>query len=234
MIRLVRALNHFRKIRTADEVDRLTHVFGTVAAMGPARYNKTRVRYLASPAFCEMISSQPSLSDLVADQAALANYPPSSLGRLLYQFLANDNLDYAKFLSQYETAGLQATGGLFELYNNRERDLHDLIHVLFAYERTRFGEAATICTQFWQGGPSGFAVIAFAGIARYLFVRPRHALLVLRALYGAYKRQRGIDLRGYPIERNLHKHINEVRHDLGIKPKSRALRTVLENTRWKD
>ena len=165
---------------------------------------------------------------------ALKNMAPSSLGRALYCFVNDDGVDYAKFLAQYETAGLQARGGLFELYNNRERELHDLIHVLFGYERTRFGEAATISTQFWQGGPSGFAVIAFAGIARYLFVRPRHGLLVLRALRNAYKRQQGIDLRSYPFEQNLHKHINAVRTDLGIKPKSRALRTVLANTRWED
>lgn len=234
MIRLIRALNHFRKIRTADEADRLTHVFGTIAAMGPARYNKTREKYLADPAFCELLTSKPTLSEIVSDNNTLAGYPPNSLGRALYQFLADEELDYAKFLSQYETAGLQAKGGLLECYNNRERDLHDLVHVLFGYQRTRFGEAATISTQYWQGGPSGFAVIAFAGIARYVFVRPRYALLVLRALIGAYMRQRGVDLRGYLFEKNLHKHINEVRHDLGIKPKSRALRTVLQHTRWED
>lgn len=234
MIRLLRALNHFRKIRTAPEADRLTHVFGTLAAMGHRRYNKTRNHYLASPVFCELLSATPTIADYIADLPALAQMPPKSLGRTLGEFLSSGEIDYAKFLSQYSEAGLQANGGLFEAYNNRERDLHDIIHVLFGYERTRFGEAATISTQFWQGGPAGFAVIAFAGVFRYLFIRPKHAILVLRALANAWQRQRGTDLRAYPFEKSMHKPLSTIRKELGIRPKSRALRMVLENTRWED
>ena len=234
MIRLLRALNHFRKIRTASEADRLSHVFATIADMGHDRYNDTRARYLGEPAFCQLLAARPTLSERIADMDALASMPENSLGRALHQYLADDEIDYAKFLTQYDDAGLSAKAGVHKKYNDRERDLHDLTHVLFSYERTRFGEAATISTQYWQGGPAGFAVIAFAGILRYVFIRPRYALLVLRALFSAYARQAGTDLRMYPFEHNLHKPLSTVRAELGIKPASPALRTVLANTRWED
>ena len=234
MIRLAKALNQFRHIRTADEKDRLQYVFGTIAAMGPKRYNKTRSKYLTDGAFCKMLKARPTLTDMLTNLDALEAMPKHSLGHALFEYLSDDEIDYAKFLSQYETAGLQASGGLYEAYNNRERDLHDLIHVLFGYSRTRFGEAATISTQFWQGGPSGFAVIAFAGVLRYLFVRPRYGLLVLRALWSAWWRQRGVDLRSYPFEYNLHKPLTQIRTELGIGEKSAALCQVLRHTRWED
>ena len=234
MIRLLRALNQFRKIRTAPEADRLKYVFGTLAAMGHDRYYETRDRYLGDPSFCQLLASKPTLSERMANMDALASMPASSLGRALHEYLSDDEIDYAKFITEYDTAGLSARAGVNKKYNDRERDLHDIIHVLFGYERTRFGEAATISTQYWQGGPAGFAVIAFAGVLRYVFVRPRYAVLVLRALFGAWHRQRGVNLRAYPFEQNLHKDLTAVRQELGIAEKSQALRTVLANTRWKD
>ena len=82
--------------------------------------------------------SKPGLSDLISEPSALAKYPPSSLARALAHFLAADELDYAKFCRNTRQPGCRLRSGLFELYNNRERDLHDLIHVLFGYERTRW------------------------------------------------------------------------------------------------
>ena len=235
MIRLFRALNQYRQIRTANESDRLRYVFGTVAAMGADRYNSTRATYLSSPLFCELIQREPSLTNLIDDNDYLSTMPQGSLGQAIYELKQSDDVDYAKFLTQYEGAGLQTTNdGLFKTYNNRERDLHDLIHILFDYERTRFGEAATILTQYWQGGPAGFAVIAYAGVFRYAFVRPRYILLVLRAIYGAWKRQRGTDIRSYQFEFNLEKPLWQVRKEIGIKCKSRALDQVLTYTRWQD
>ena len=235
MIRLIKALNQFRKIRTASDETRLQYVFGTIAAMGSQRYHKTQARYLSDAGFVKTITKNPTLTHQICDLDALSKFPPSSLGRSLYNFVNSDDVDYAKFLNEYDTAGLSHDGdGVLRIYNERERELHDVIHVVFGYERTRFGEAATVITQYWQGGPSGFAVMTFAGALRYFFIRPKNAWLVIRALFNVWQRQAGIDVRAYPFERNLHKHINEVRNDLGIKPKSRALRTVLANTRWED
>lgn len=235
MLRLFRALNQYRQIRTANEADRLRYVFGTVAAMGSERYNSTRSTYLSSPLFCELIQHEPGLTDKLESTDYLSTMPQGSLGQAMYELKQSKDVDYVKFLSEYEGAGLQTTNdGLLKKYNNRERDLHDLIHILFDYERTRFGEAATILTQYWQGGPSGFAVIAYAGVIRYAFVRPRYLPLVLRAIYGVWKRQRGTDIRSYQFEFSLEKPLWQVRKEIGIKPKSSALEQVLTYTRWQD
>lgn len=235
MIRLLKSLNHFRKIRPAEEKDRLRHVFNTMAAMGSKRYDSTRDKYLNNPKFVELVLSEPTLSDQISDIKTLKKMDKDSFGYAMYEYLADDGIDHAKFLMEYETAGLQARdGGLYEAYNNRERDLHDVIHVLFGYERTRFGEAATVVTHYWQGGSSGFAVMMFAGLVRYLFVRPRHFFTVSKAVFNVWRRQRGVELRSYPIEQSFHKPLQQIRKELGVLPKSPTLKLVLAKTRWKD
>ena len=203
--------------------------------MGDERYKKTQARYMADMDFVATITHNPTLTQQINDADSLSKHPEGSLGRLMHEFVHGGEVDYAKFLSQYDSAGLNVNGaGVLQVYNTRERELHDIIHVLFGYERTRFGEAATISTQYWQGGPSGFAVISFAGVLRYLFIRPKYGLLVLRALWSAWRRQVDVDLRGYDFEKSLHKPVETVKTELGIKPPSKALQTVLANTRWED
>lgn len=238
MIRLIKALNHFRKIRPAKEKDRLGHVFNVMAAMGNKRYISTRKKYLKDPIFTELVLSTPTLSDRIKDVEALKRMDKDSFGYAMYEYLADDTIDHSKFLAEYEIAGLQTRDdGLYEAYNNRERDLHDVIHVLFGYNRSRFGEAATVITHYWQGGTSGFAVIMFAGLVRYFFVRPLRALIVFRAVFNVWSRQRGVELRLYPIEQNFHKPLLQLREELGVLPKSPTLKLVAaHDTRsgWKD
>jgi ubiquinone biosynthesis protein Coq4 len=235
MIKTLHALNQFRKIRTAPESDRLKYVFGAVRAMGDKRVDKTRNRYLCDKRFCALLTAHPRLSDIISDTNSLEKMPEGSLGQRLFEYLQDDQVDYAKYLSEYKNAGLGKTAGeLNYLYNARERDLHDIFHIVFDYERTRFGEMATIATQYWQGGSSGFGLIMFAGVIRYMFVRPRKSLWVLRALYNVWHRQRGTDLRVYPFEQNLEKPLWLVRKELGVKPKSYALKVVLKTASWKD
>lgn len=235
MIRILRGLNQYRKIRTAPEDERLQYVFGAVRAMGDKRVNETRNRYLSDEGFCALLTAQPRLSDIISDTNSLKKMPEGSLGRRLFEYLQDDQVDYAKYLSEYENAGLgKASGELNDLYNSRERDLHDFFHIVFDYERTRFGEVATIATQYWQGGSSGFGLMVFAGVLRYMFVRPRRSLWVLRALYNVWYRQRGTDLRAYAFEQSLEKPLWLVRKELGVKPKSPALDIVLKLSSWKD
>lgn len=233
VIRLVEAIRHFRKIRGAKDNDRLGHVFDTMAAMGSKRYDKTRDKYLADPQYVELVRSSPSLSEQIADLDSLQQMDEGSFGRAMYDYLTSSGFNHGKFQAAYQTTGLQSgEHELLRAYDCRERDLHDIIHVLFGYGRTRFGEVATISTHYWQGGASGYGAISFIGVTRYAFTRPRVARLLLKALRSVWDRQKDIELRSYPFEYSLNKPLNLIQQNLNIPPKNRLLCAVLEDTGW--
>lgn len=233
MIRLVEAIRHFRKIRGAKDKDRLGHVFDTMAAMGSKRYDETRDKYLADPQYVELVRSSPSLSDQIADLDSLRHMDEGSFGRAMYEYLTSSGFNHDKFQAAYQTTGLQSgEDELLRAYDCRERDLHDVIHVLFGYGRTRFGEVATISTHYWQGGASGYGAITFIGVVRYVFTRL--ALLVCCSkpcvAYGIGKKALSFALTR--LKRSLNKPLNVIQQNLGIPPKSRLLCAVLEDTGW--
>lgn len=219
--------------RTHKGEAQLDRVFGAVREAGHERYNATRARYVASPAFVERLQQGPSLTSIISNIDMLADFPSGTLGRELHEYLTAEGLDYAKFMSEYAGSKILSDDPILTAYNDRERDLHDIIHVVFRYPRTRFGEMAAIMTQYWQGGQTGYAVIVYGGLFLYLLKKPHKAFVTLRALRSAHERQKGIDLRMYPFEHSMNKRVSSIQAELGIPAKSWALAACLAEP-WKD
>jgi len=231
VIRLVKALKHFKGVLKASEEDRLTYVFKVIATMGNKRYEKTRKAHFRNPEFVELLKLKPSLTSQINDLEFLKSLDKNSFGYAVYKFLTEEGADQDSFIKEYEEAGLHYNSvGVEKLYNERERDLHDIIHVLFGYERTFFGETSTVLTHHWQGGLSGFAVIGYAGILGFLLGRPLKTFLLLKVVFSIWNRQRKVNLRSYPLELNFNKPLNQVREELGILPKSKTLNLFCEKT----
>lgn len=224
MINFIKALYHWSRIRKDEPVDRPKRIFKIVSLFGTKRYRKTRSKFLADPKNVELLERDVPLYALLANYKKFKRYKKGTLGKEIYDFMQSEEIDYAKSVADF--------GGFTDGYDARERDMHDIIHVVFGYSRSRFGEGATIATHYWQGNSFGLAFIVFVGLARQMLIQPSAARLMYAAIRDVYKRQKGINFHVYPFEDNLTKDINTIRYELKIPSKSLAIQTVDKLSKW--
>lgn len=149
---------------------------------------KTTLRQFAK--FCQsetgraMLADRRSLLARLSDRASLAALPEGSLGRTYYEFVASENLS-AEGLAELSKIRRAPTIDELTWFRERNRDMHDLLHVTTGYGRDPLGEACVTAFSYAQTGLKGFAVIAVVAglrIARRLPGQP-----VLRAVREAYR-----------------------------------------------
>lgn len=232
MIRAYRIFNEWRQIEKAHFHDKPTHVFRLIKLLGFERYKKTRDHLLANPKFVELLERETTLSDLLGRWEEFEHAPEGSLAKAYYRFMTADEVDHAKFLIAYEENKPSAEMSVCEVYDNRERDVHDLIHIVFGYTRTRWGEGATLVTQYWLGGAAAFGAIMLLGMLRSFKHRPYWFFGLLRGTRDVYRRQKGVPFREYPFEDNLLTPLSQIREELGIGPQTRAMAICERHSTW--
>ena len=224
MINFIKAVYHWSRIRKDEPVDRPKRIFKILSLFGTKRYMKTRDKFLSNPDTAALLERDKTLSVLMSNYTKFKRYKKGTLGKEIYEFMQSEEVDYAKLIADF--------GGFTDGYDARERDIHDIIHVVFGYSRSRFGEGATIATHYWQGNSFGLAFAVFMGIARQMLIQPSAARLMYTAIRDVYKRQKGINFNVYPFEDNLTKDINTIMYELKIPSKSLAIQTVDKLSKW--
>lgn len=224
MINFIKAVYHWTQLRKDAPVDRPKRVFKILTLFGTDRYIKTRDKFLSNPTTAALLDKDKTLSDIMADYKKLKRYKKGTLGKEIYEFMQSEEVDYAKAVADF--------GGFADGYDARERDMHDIIHIVFGYSRSRFGEGATIATHYWQGNSFGLAFIVFIGLARQMLIQPSAAKLMYIAIRDVYKRQKGINFHSYAFEDNLSKNITKIREELGIPEPSPTLQLVDKASVW--
>lgn len=224
MIKLIKAIYYWTRLRKDSPADRPKRVFKIISLFGTKRYLETRNKFLSNPKTCELIKRDKTLSVLLSDYKSFKKYKTNTLGKEFYNFMKSEEIDYAKSVADF--------GGFTDGYDARERDMHDIIHIVFGYSRSRFGEGAVIATHYWQGNSFGLAFITFIGLARQMLVQPSAARILFTAIKDVYKRQKGIDFHSYPFEDNLTKDIDVIRKELKIPNKTAAIKIVDSLSRW--
>ena len=224
MINFIKAVYHWSRIRKDKPVDRPIRLFKIVNLFVTKRYMKTRDKFLSNPDTAALLERDKTLSVLMSNYTKFKRYKKGTLGKEIYEFMQSEEVDYAKLIADF--------GGFTDGYDARERDIHDIIHVVFGYSRSRFGEGATIATHYWQGNSFGLAFAVFMGIARQMLIQPSAARLMYTAIRDVYKSQKGINFHVYPFEDNLTKDINTIRYELKIPSKSLAIQTVDKLSKW--
>ena len=224
MINFIKAVYHWSRIRKDEPVDRPKRIFKILSLFGTKRYMKTRDKFLSNPDTAALLERDKTLSVLMSNYTEFKRYKKGTLGKEIYEFMQSEEVDYAKLIADF--------GGFTDGYDARERDIHDIIHVVFGYSRSRFGEGATIATHYWQGNSFGLAFAVFMGIARQMLIQPSAAKLMYTAIRDVYKRQKGINFHTYPFEDNLTKDINTIRYELKIPSKTLAIQTVDRLSKW--
>ena len=191
---------------------------------GTKRYRKTRADFLSNPNTAALLERDKTLSDIMSNYKDLRKHKEGTLGKEIYEFMQSEEVDYAKAVADF--------GGFTDGYDSRERDMHDIIHVVFGYSRSRFGEGATIATHYWQGNFFGLAFIVFVGLARQMLIQPSAAKVMYLAIRDVYKRQKGINFHSYVFEDNLTKDIDIIRKELRITEPTAELRIVDKASTW--
>ena len=152
---------------------------------------KTTLRQLArfrqSETGRAMLAERRSLLARLGDRASLAALPPGSLGRTYYEFMAAEDLSAEKLV---ELSKIQRppSGDEFTWFRERNREMHDLLHITAGYGRDPLGEVCVTAFSYAQTGLRGFAVIAT--VAGFRIARRLCSLYALRAVYEAYRQGR--------------------------------------------
>ena len=232
MINLLKAFYQWSKIQNDKPEDRPKRVFRMVKLLGHNRYFKSRNKFFKSKENINLLKREKTLSNILENYEDFKNFPEGSLAKEYYNFMQSDEVDYAKFAMAYSESKFKLEEDLHKEFDKRERDLHDLTHLVFGYTRSRFGEGATLVTQYWQGGATGLGMIMLFGVIRTIYKWPSSAKTLLIACKDIYKRQKNIDLRSYPFEDNLDKSIGQIRKELGISPPTEAINICERFTSW--
>lgn len=177
----------FRAMRAllADPNDTI-QVFRVMSALNSGTSAKNYRRLLETPEGGRVAFKQIELVDLLTDQTFLARFKPGTVGATYRAFLERTG---------YSADGLAAVSREVERddhcehpyawFGRRERDLHDIWHVLTGYKADDpLGELCLVAFSFAQSKGLGWGFIALSGGLKSL-TEP-HRRSVVRAIWEGY------------------------------------------------
>ena len=122
------AYHHFREL-LKDKED-TSHVFRIFEAL-PHKSFMPRVRNLVLSEQGERLrAEEPFLPPILDDHDALRKMPKGSVAHAYCDFMESEGLSAAGLVAESEKLGRRKYGDLIEWYGFRNRDTHDLMHVL--------------------------------------------------------------------------------------------------------
>ena len=163
------------------------------------------------------LTERRQLIDWLSGRARLAALPPGTLGRAYQEFMTAENLSAEKLIDASEFSKKLPPGDDMTLFRERNREMHDLLHIVTGYGRDPLGEACLTAFSFAQTGLKGFAVIAIIAAHRIARAWPGHA--VRRAVFEGYRRgRRAAWLVGADWENLLGEPVETVRARYAVEP----------------
>ncbi|HEX3410483.1 MAG TPA: Coq4 family protein, partial [Stellaceae bacterium] len=111
-----------------------------------------------------------------------------SLGRAYLDFVSEQNLSADGLVEASKIRATPSPANDLTWFRERNRDMHDLLHVTAGYGRDPLGEACVLAFTFAQNRSKGAAVIAIVGAWRNL--RRLKTLRAPRAVWEAYRQGR--------------------------------------------
>lgn len=153
---------------------------------------KTTVRQLARFRRSEFgraaLADHRCLLDRLKDRQSLAALPAGTLGRAYYDFMSTENLTADMLIEASQLRSDPAAIDDTVWFRERNREMHDLLHVVTGYGRDPLGEACLLGFSYAQTGQKGFAAIALFAARRISQARPGYP--IRRAIFEGYRRGR--------------------------------------------
>ena len=139
-------------------------VFEIIEAMAGDANEKSAARFKQTQSGQRILATQGSLLDSLRAREVLQAMSADSLGRAYLHFLDSENLSFDGLVEASETTGLQDQGDKdAKRFMLRQRDQHDLWHVVTGYGRDIAGEASLLAFTYAQTRNRGLGVIALVG-----------------------------------------------------------------------
>ena len=156
-----KAIHHFREL-IKDKED-TSHVFRIYEAL-PSRHFMPAVRDLTLSEHGERLrAEEPYLPPILDDHEALRRLPAGSVAHAYCDFMEREGLSAAGLVAEADKLGRPKYGDLVEWYGFRQRDTHDLMHVLTGYGRDALGEQCVLLFTHGQSPSAGHLLIGWAG-----------------------------------------------------------------------
>ncbi len=161
--RPLKALHHFRKL-IADKED-TEQVFHIIASLRSRKAWKIAHNFWQSEKGQRVLGTERRLIDILDDHDALKQLPAGTVGRAYVDFMEREGLSAAGLEAEY--AKFTEAGSRFEdgidRYGDRQRDTHDMLHILTGYGRDALGEQCVLAFTYAQNRSLGIGFIAYAG-----------------------------------------------------------------------
>ena len=157
------AWRHFRTFKQDKEQTNVVFcVFDSLPWVG---IDRAAERFLATGRGREVYASEPFLPDILDDHAALRRLPMGSLAHDYCDFMEREGLTAACLVRETEAmnGGRPRHNDQVQWYIDRQRDVHDLLHILTRYGRDALGEQCVLAFVFNQRPSWGHIFIAYAG-----------------------------------------------------------------------
>lgn len=179
---LRRALHHFcRLVENKEDTQQVFHIYEAL----PSKSFVPRARALALSDRGERLRlSEGFLPSLLDDHAALRLLPKGSVAHAYCDFMEAEGLTAAGLVAEAEKMGRPHYGDLIEWFGWRQRDTHDLMHVLTGYGRDALGEQCVLLFTHGQSPSHGHLLLGYAGAFNILKAVASRAP-VLRAIQEA-------------------------------------------------
>ena len=213
MIRLVRNPSHTHEVFTI-----IRALSGSDLQAGLARFKETEIGE-------RVLKNRLQLRDSLREQHLLDALPKGSLGKKYCAFVQEQNLsaDGLEKANQQISRSEIADPDL-KLFASRQRDMHDLWHVVTGYGRDELGEACLLAFTYAQNKNRGVGFIALVGCFK-LFTKYRFN--AARSILQAYRIGKGAAwLPEQDWEGLLADEVNYVRDQLSITTPSRYLASL--------
>lgn len=156
-----KALGKFRELIKDKENTAL--VFEIYEAL-PSKDFLPRARAATLSAKGEALrAAEPFLPPMLDDHEALRKLPKGTVAHAYCDFMEREGLSAAGLVAESEKTGRPRYGDLVEWYGFRQRDTHDMLHVLTGYGRDALGEQCVLLFTHGQQPAPGHLLLGYAG-----------------------------------------------------------------------
>ena len=157
-----KAMRHFRNlIADKEDTSQVFHIFEALPRRG---FRDDARAFVESEHGRAILKREPYLPDLLDDHERLRAMPAGSVAHAYCDFMESEGLSSAGLVAEYDRfTGGKRFGDLLEYYGNRNRDTHDLLHVLTGYGRDALGEQCVLAFTYGQNPAPANLFIAYAG-----------------------------------------------------------------------
>jgi len=161
--KIKRIVTAVRKL--VEDKEDTSQVFVILEALSGKSGERAYKRFLKTKYAEKILNAEKPLMAYLQDRAWLASLPEGSLGRAYHRFTELEKITADGLVEASEEGKVEAIElpEKAQIYMERQRDAHDLWHVVTGYGRDSLGELSLLAVTWRQTGNFGFLVIIGVG-----------------------------------------------------------------------